>query len=78
MLRRFRPLSLAAGLVAGLLFAVAAGSAEARGPISYNNPYRSFNIGGVNYGSMQWERQNRSRSVRSTPYHRTGLFGRRR
>lgn len=25
------------------------------GPISRNNPYRSFNISGVNYGSMQWE-----------------------
>jgi hypothetical protein len=24
-------------------------------PISNNNPYRSFNITGINYGSLQWE-----------------------
>jgi hypothetical protein len=28
-------------------------------PISQNNPYRSFNITGINYGSMQWERDHR-------------------
>ncbi len=31
-------------------------SAEA---ISPRNPYRSFNLGGVNYGSMRWERTHR-------------------
>jgi hypothetical protein len=30
------------------------------GPISRNNPYRSFNISGVNYGSMQWENKHRN------------------
>jgi hypothetical protein len=34
----------------------------AAGPISANNPYRSFNISGVNYGSMRWEAQHRGRS----------------
>ena len=27
--------------------------------ISPRNPYRSFNLGGVNYGSMRWERAHR-------------------
>jgi hypothetical protein len=44
-------------------------------PVSPRNPYRSFNISGVNYGSMRWERSHRS--VRSRGYHR-GLFFRRR
>ena len=29
--------------------------------ISPRNPYRSFNISGINYGSMQWEQSHRSR-----------------
>ncbi len=33
-----------------------AGSASA---ISPQNPYRSFNLSGINYGSMQWERAQR-------------------
>lgn len=35
-----------------LLFAY---SQPAQAQISRNNPYRSFNLTGVNYGSMQWE-----------------------
>jgi hypothetical protein len=27
--------------------------------ISSRNPYRSFNISGINYGSMQWEKSHR-------------------
>lgn len=41
-----------------LASAFAASSASAY-PISPNNPYRSFNITGINYGSMQWERDHR-------------------
>lgn len=26
------------------------------GPISLQNPYRSYNLSGINYGSQQWER----------------------
>ncbi|WP_437204874.1 hypothetical protein [Planctomicrobium sp. SH664] len=45
-------------------------------PISRNNPYRSFNISGINYGSMQWERAHRQKKpVPSTPSR--GLFRRR-
>ena len=50
-----RTIALSLGLLlAILLFGVR--SVEA-GPISNNNPYRSFNISGVNYASMQWERK---------------------
>lgn len=44
-------------LTVALLFASAA-SADAQ-VISRYNPYRSFNVSGVNYGSLQWEKQNR-------------------
>lgn len=61
------------------LFVVAAtaglaSTSSAAGPISKNNPYRSFNISGINYGSMNWERthgtKSSSRSLRSSG----GLF----
>lgn len=32
------------------------------GMISKNNPYRSFNISGINYGSQNWERTHGNRS----------------
>jgi hypothetical protein len=44
--------------------------------ISRHNPYRSFNVSGYNYGSMQWERSHGKRSSWS-PY-RTRRFGWRR
>jgi hypothetical protein len=46
------------------LIIVGVRSADA-GLISNNNPYRSFNISGVNYGSMQWERKYGNRSNQS-------------
>ena len=49
----FRRLLIAIVLTSGL---VLVGSADAGIKISRNNPYRSFNTSGVNYGSMQWER----------------------
>jgi hypothetical protein len=37
--------------------------------VSPRNPYRSFNISGINYASMQWEKQHR-RSTRGHSKHR--------
>lgn len=51
--RRFLP--LLAAVVAGLT--VSASPALARNP---PNPYSSFNLSGINYGSMQWERDQRA------------------
>ena len=31
--------------------------------ISPNNPYRSFNIHGINYGSQRWEQQHAQKRV---------------
>ena len=31
--------------------------------VSPRNPYRSFNLSGVNYGSMRWERTQRQKKV---------------
>ena len=46
-------------LVLPLVVGVAlASSVEARG-VSPRNPYRSFNLSGLNYGSMQWEKAQR-------------------
>lgn len=58
------------------LFVVAAvtglASSSSANPISKNNPYRSFNISGINYGSMNWERSQGNRSSRS--YRSGGMF----
>lgn len=48
--------------------------------ISPQNPYRSFNLSGINYGSMQWERAQRqgkrvwpSSNTPSRNYYRGGV-----
>jgi hypothetical protein len=63
----FRRSSLAAALVA-LVVLTQPGPADAA-PISRSNPYRSFNISGVNYGSQRWERARRGRSHGGRPAH---------
>jgi len=45
--------------VAAILW-LPASSASARNP---PNPYSSFNLSGINYGSMQWERDQRDGKV---------------
>ncbi|QDT75820.1 hypothetical protein [Lacipirellula limnantheis] len=64
-------------LILGLfVVAATAGLAQTSSayPISKNNPYRSFNISGINYGSMNWERthgqRSASRSVRTGGFFR--------
>lgn len=44
--------------------------------ISRNNPYRSFNISGYNYGSTQWQKSHGGNSW--SPRRTQGLFLRRR
>ena len=56
-------LPLLAAAVAGLAFS--ASPALARNP---PNPYSSFNLSGINYGSMQWERDQRA-GKRVWPYY---------
>ena len=74
-----RNLLIAAALA--LPVSLAAAPEAAAGPISLNNPYRSFNVTGVNYGSVRWEQTHghRTSSARHawTP-RRTGGFFRRR
>lgn len=41
--------------------------------VSPRNPYRSFNISGINYASMKWEKQHR----KSTYQRSGGIFRRR-
>lgn len=37
-------------------------------PISLQNPFRSYNLSGINYGSQQWERDHaRSQAQQVTP-----------
>jgi hypothetical protein len=61
-----RPVRLLLPAVA-LVAAIAATPAAA---ISPRNPYRSFNLSGINYGSMQWERAQRE-GRRVWPYYDT-------
>jgi hypothetical protein len=65
--------------ILSLLFLVAAGFHDV-GPaqaevISQDNPYRSYNISGVNYASMQWERSHKGKS--SSRNRNNGWFIRR-
>ena len=62
-----------------LLVLVALSLLEARSAqaqqISPQNPFRSYNIGGVNYGSQQWERSHnseRSQNCKPPSSHRSG------
>jgi hypothetical protein len=64
---RFRRPSLFA-LACGAVLALAS-AAEARA-VSPRNPYRSFNLSGLNYGSMQWEKAQRQ-GKRVWPYYNT-------
>lgn len=71
----FRKLALL-GLVSAAWIAFA-GSPATAAPISLNNPYRSFNLTGVNYGSVQWQRnhpQSRTSAARIGGWR---VFGRR-
>jgi hypothetical protein len=67
MLRRFFLMAL----VTSAALLSTQGSVDAA-PVSLKNPYRSFNITGVNYGSTRWEAQHRGRAMRT--YHGGGLF----
>jgi len=59
-----------ARLFVGLLAAALALPAAPAFAISPQNPYRSFNLSGINYGSMQWERAQRQ-GKRVWPYYNT-------
>ena len=69
----FRRVFLATLLTAAA--SLAASESASGAIISARNPYRSFNISGINYGSMQWERTHRG--GRAT-VHRGGWLFRRR
>ena len=66
---------LAVAVVVAAAVLVDARPADAA-PLSPRNPYRSFNITGVNYGSLNWER---THGGRCAVVHRGGgwLFRRR-
>lgn len=62
------PIRIAAPLALAVAVSLTAGRpAEARNP---QNPYSSFNLSGVNYGAMQWERAQRQ-GKRVWPYYNT-------
>jgi len=54
-------------LVAGIVVTGPATIAQAAGP---QNPYSSFNLSGINYGSQQWVRDQRAGRV-VWPYYNT-------
>ena len=60
-----RRLGLPVVVPALLCVAFAATPASASSP---QNPYRTFNLSGINYGSMQWERAQRE-GRRVWPYY---------
>lgn len=52
-------------LLAGLILCCARPAAAQ--PISPQNPFRSYNLSGVNYASQQWERDHARKQGTSTP-----------
>jgi len=54
-------------LIAGVVVTGPATTAHAAGP---RNPYSSFNLSGINYGSQQWDRDQRAGRV-VWPYYNT-------
>jgi hypothetical protein len=58
---------LALALIASVASLAVASPARA---VSPRNPYRSFNLSGINYGSMQWERA-QQQGKRVWPYYNT-------
>lgn len=70
---------LAASLLAVLTLLVANVPSADAAIVSRNNPYRSFNVSGVNYASMQWQLKNRHRNGSAWSSNRSSgrLFGRR-
>ena len=61
------PRSLFLVLLAGMVVTCPATIAQAAGP---RNPYSSFNLSGINWGSQQWERDQRAGRV-VWPYYNT-------
>ncbi len=51
-------------LVLAILGVLAVATTEA-GPISLMNPYRSYNLSGINYGSEQWEKDHARSQMRT-------------
>ncbi len=56
---------VSAVIVSCLLVSIGPTSDAANPRISRQNPYRSFNLSGRNYGSVRWERQNGGQTHRS-------------
>ncbi|AMV17875.1 hypothetical protein [Planctomyces sp. SH-PL14] len=68
-------------LLAVSVFALAAPASAGAGELSRNNPYRSFNISGINYGAEQWEREHRQAAPQprsNSSWPRRGVIFRRR
>ncbi|SFI09491.1 hypothetical protein [Planctomicrobium piriforme] len=59
--RQFQALGLLALLV-GLI-----GSRAEAIEISPNNPYRNYNLTGINYASVQWEREHQKKPAATQP-----------
>lgn len=51
-------------LVLAILGVLSVATTEA-GPISLMNPYRSYNLSGINYGSEQWEKDHARSQMRT-------------
>jgi hypothetical protein len=56
--------------VAVVAMAASLAVADPARAVSPRNPYRSFNLSGINYGSMQWERA-QQQGKRAWPYSNT-------
>ncbi|HYO24876.1 MAG TPA: hypothetical protein VEQ85_07995 [Lacipirellulaceae bacterium] len=61
--------SFVLGIVAAAALAVVAQRGASAAVVSPRNPYRSFNLTGVNYGSLRWEQARRARITGPSARH---------
>ncbi|MBI3462794.1 MAG: hypothetical protein HY000_07005 [Planctomycetes bacterium] len=76
MTRALLPLLLVLFVVS--FFGAAFPHATSAQPIGAKNPFRSYNISGVNYGSQQWEKSHRGKAKTSSSRKSGRVFLRRR
>jgi hypothetical protein len=55
-------------VIVGLVASFFSAGESSGAVVSPRNPYRSFNISGINYASMQWEKQHRKSTRGQTQY----------
>ena len=63
-------------LLIAILAIFASGTSVSLAGWSVNNPYRTYNLTGLNYGAQNWEQQHRGNKAASQPVRARRLWRR--